>query len=554
MIHSETIAPRAVGSTICPSGLVDAATPVPQPALVQRVAHWLHTLLRVLPMLVGVGVVLAAVAAVRGVVADGDWMYSDGTQLYHVLRIRDGLPLYPDIAESPFIAFVYWPLYLVAAGFLARAADLGVDGALYVTRALSVLGTLVAAGSIASLAVLSGARRFGAFIAGGLFLTSYVVHPWAYAARADLPALGLVLFGLVVLLRIPSWWGAIAAGLITAAGFACKQTYVVGVAVAVLAMFWQRQWTRGIILGGVWTVSVGMVALVMTMVTDGKFLTNTVSSNVLPFRAETVLSHLAAYGPMSLPVLSLASVGWRGVGRAGTALGLMRLYAVVAAVAGLFALARAGSYYNHLLEITAVLAVFAGVGVDRCAATFGQLTHQTDGPRHPLLAAIIPTAALFVAVAGSGIPLLALAFKAIDPPVRSDLIRALRDAPGPVLTERDALAVVLAGKEPIGGDPLGTGLLAAQGKWDPSPLNEFVRSQTFALIALNRPVEEAPAFDTFSWWPPDTRELIQRHYRLDHRLRNHYLYVPNEQVGRTITDASVIEASVAGWNVGAGGP
>ena len=279
-------------------------------------------------------------------------------------------------------------------------------------------------------------------------------------------------------------------------------------------------------LGGTWAGCFAGTVLLAEASSGGLFLHNTVSSNVLPFRLQTMISHVTLYLPMSLPLLALAVLGLFGTVRRGSALGPMRLYLLLAAATGLVTISRAGSYYNHLLETTAVLAVFGGIGFDRCLSVLKRLTAPADMVPRPGPERWLATAALAVAVGGFGLPLLAIAVKAGDPPDRTSLIAALRAANGPVLTEKDALAVMLARKEPIGGDPLGVGLLARQGTWDPAPLNQMVDSQAFGLIALNNPADDGAAFDEFQWWPPGTRELIQQRYQLDRRQDGFYMYVP----------------------------
>jgi hypothetical protein len=534
-VQSPTQAPRSIIETaVVPERRLSlpmagpymhAAVPSPATQIyAERAARWLPRLSRLLMILLGLGTTLAIVAAARGIVAHGDWMYSDGVQLYHVLRIRDGFAPYPDFSESPFLALVYWPVYLGTAGLIARVAGLGTEAALYVTRMLAVLGTLVAAASIAGLAASCGARRLAALVASGFFLTAYVVHPWAYAARADLPGLAFVLVGFLLLMRSRSVSAAAAAGLLMALGFGCKQTFVIGVAVGTLTLLWRREWLRLVTLVGFWVATVVLIAVVMEVSSGGRFIENTVSSNLLPFRLQTMLDHVRIYVPLTLPLLLLAAAGSLGLPGRLREIRPVQLYALLATLVGLVTLARAGSYYNHLIETTALLSVLAGVGFERCLALRDRTVASTAPP--PLRAVVPVAVMLVIAVCGSGIPTLALGFKAANPPDRSHLIEVLRAQPGQVLTEKDALAVMLAGKEPVGGDPLGAGLLARQDRWNPEPLNDMVRTQAFSIIALNQPLEQSAAFDEFAWWPPETAELMQQTYVFDRRLEGHYLYVP----------------------------
>ena len=300
-----------------------AASDTPRPSAKDgRLARWLGVLLNMLGVLLAVGVLTAAVSALRSIVASGDWMYSDGALLYFVMQISAGTSPYGDYAVSPYMASPYWPLYLAAAGALTRLFSLGAEGALYLMRGLTVASTVMTAAAIARLVTLGGGRRVAGVGAAGLFLISYVVHPWAYAARPDLPGLGLVLVGLAVLLGSRGVTGALVAGLLMAAGFACKQTFVVGIALASLTLLWRREWLRLIALVGAWVAFVFGTLVATELWSGGMFLADTVSNNLLPFRLQTMLDHVTVYLQLSLPILALAALGWRGTGRPSSACGM----------------------------------------------------------------------------------------------------------------------------------------------------------------------------------------------------------------------------------------
>jgi hypothetical protein len=126
----------------------------------------------------------------------------------------------------------------------------------------------------------------------------------------------------------------------------------------------------------------------------------------------------------------------------------------------------------------------------------------------------------------SSLPALTLWIQANNVPDLSTLIEAIREQPGLVLTERDSLAVMLAGKEPIAGDPIGVTSISLGGRWNPSLLNDMVRAQAFSLIVLDKPVELGADYNGFPWWPDGTIEAIQQTYTLERRLGRYFLYVP----------------------------
>src|SRR5881227_3661336 len=122
----------------------------------ERSFDWLRAISRLIVLILAVGVAMAGVTAVRSIVANGEWTYSDGALLYHILRVRDGLPLYDDFRQAPFVMLVYWPLQVVVAGLLARLAHLDTAGTLYLARALTTAGGLLGAAAVVGIT-----RHFG---------------------------------------------------------------------------------------------------------------------------------------------------------------------------------------------------------------------------------------------------------------------------------------------------------------------------------------------------------------------------------------------------------
>jgi hypothetical protein len=522
-----TAPPRVAPSstTVQPATDVEPATRAVD-GVTARASRWLGLFLRLFVVVLGATTVLAVVAAIRNIGALGEGTYTDTVLLTAALRVRDGLPLYPDVTKPPFMFLHYGPIYPLFVGLTSRLANLDMFDTLIVARAVASLAALGAAASIAGLSRLCGASRGGAMVAAGLFLTSYVIHPWAYVARSDLPAAMFVLSGTFVLLRWPTRTGALVAGLLLAAGFECKQTYGVGVVAATLSLVWQRQWTRAVLLPLAWGASIGGIALVMSWTSDGRFLEQTIGNNVIPFSPPILMKYLAFYVPQSATLLVLAGIGLWGAlqWRVGPSIVTMRLYALLAVAAGLVSVTRMGANYNYLLEATAVIAVFSGVGFSRLWRIVGAARVAGMGPGRARSVAAALVGGLILTM--SSLPALTLWIQANNVPDLSTLIEAIREQPGLVLTERDSLAVMLAGKEPIAGDPIGVTSISLGGRWNPSLLNDMVRAQAFSLIVLDKPVELGADYNGFPWWPDGTIEAIQQTYTLERRLGRYFLYVP----------------------------
>src|SRR5690349_16621194 len=132
-----------------------------------RTTDWLRAMSRLIVLMLVVGVVVAAVAALRGIVVHGEWSYSDGVLLYHILQVRDGFALYGDFRQPPFLMLPYWPLQVIVTGLLARLAHLDTAGSLYLARAFTLGGALLGAAAVTGITRAYGARRGSAFVAAG---------------------------------------------------------------------------------------------------------------------------------------------------------------------------------------------------------------------------------------------------------------------------------------------------------------------------------------------------------------------------------------------------
>jgi hypothetical protein len=484
----------------------------------------LRATLRLYALLIVAALVLAAVAALRGIVAHGEWAYSDGVLLYHILRVRDGFALYDDFRQPPFLMLPYWPLQVIVAGLLARLAQLDTAGTLYVARGLTFAGALLGAFAVMGITRHYGARRGSALVAGGLFLTSYTMHPWTYALRFDATALGLVLAGVWVIVCRRSRTSALLAGVLMALAFCTKQSFVVVPAAMTLALLWNRRWTWAASLVVGWLLVVGPMFAYLQWSSGGWFIQHTISGNVQPLRPASLLAFLPMFVVMGAPILSLASVALVRPAHDGSRPYLLCWYGLLALGYGTLTLMRAGSDYNHLIEATAVLAMLAGLGFDRAL----DLSQVRSGRAVSSWATTYVVVALLLALAPMPALMMRLSVYARLSPDSTELIDRIRSTPGPVLTEREAFAVVMAGKEPIGGEPFGIGLLSRAGQFDPSVFNAYIDDRTFDLIVLRGPVEDVAGYFGFDWWPPGTRELIADRYRFESMLDGFYLYVPTD--------------------------
>ncbi|MDP6977484.1 MAG: glycosyltransferase family 39 protein [Myxococcota bacterium] len=147
-----------------------------------------------------------------------EWM--EGGSLQHLVRIAEGLPLYP-APSLDFVPFPYPPLYYYAA--FPLTPFFGVE--LLALRVLSVLSTLATAGLLAALVRFETGRTAIAIAAAGLFLATYL-ESGAYmdVARLDSFFVLVSLAGVVVLRTRDDLVGWLLVGLLAATATLTKQT------------------------------------------------------------------------------------------------------------------------------------------------------------------------------------------------------------------------------------------------------------------------------------------------------------------------------------------
>jgi len=501
------------------------------------------------------GIALLLAAMVRAVPLLRSHMYPDGWMLYSILRIRDGQALYTDYGQYPFILALYTPLYYTLVGMGTRFLSLDAYQALVFGRALSALATLASLWALYAIGGRLGLSRIARWVGIGVFVLSPSLHPWGYTLRPDALALALSLCGLWLGLTARKPWTLVCTALILAGAFYTKQSFVSAAVALGFAHLKRRDYPSA----AIFTLSYGALVAggcaALEISTAGLFSRNVLVSNAvtadLRYLAQLLLPAL-----LQLPLLTLAAVGGRRHWSCHVGSEPVLIYLVCSTVVCLVALTKAGSDVNYFLEPLACLALYAGRGIQNLTvAPEGRWAQRGDSraeargvpasvsPGLPALlaAVVIAGAYLFWTTYGSG-HIAWLYNPAPDEYVR-ELVEDLHDRSGQdVLLEYGALPAVLAGKTPVLADPLGIGLVAAQGRWDAAPLNRALESGTVAVVVLHegnwgqtREVAGDGTIRTmhrgYAWWPAGIEETIRAHYRPTGAIGPYRLYQPGPPDG-----------------------
>lgn len=214
-----------------------------------------------------VGALVLAGAVLRGFAYriahpfDLEWM--EGGMLAHAWRLQHGLPLYTDAGPE-------WIPYIYPPGYAALLAAVGPDYAL--GRALSIVGTLVAAAALVRLFAVRGEPAVGVVL-GACFLGLWRASGAFYdLVRPD--GVGIALFAWSVVLATERRRGMpVAAGLLLAAAFAFKHNLAAFGFPLALGLWMRDGWRPALGFGLAAAVPAGLFTLLLQLRTGGRFLT-----------------------------------------------------------------------------------------------------------------------------------------------------------------------------------------------------------------------------------------------------------------------------------------
>jgi hypothetical protein len=385
---------------------------------------------------------------------------------------------YTSNATYPYYSSNYPPLwsYLVSIPMAWVGPGLG---AARVFSTLSALGTAVVLG-LSARRMAAGSTLAG-ILAGGFFLASPYVFHTTPLARVNATALLLAVCGLW-LMEEPTRKRVALASLAFLAALFTKQTTIDAVAAGVIWLV-LRQRRLGIVAGS----SIAALALIglggLVVVTGGAFWLNVVAGNANPMDGQQLSGYLLNFALLHCVLLAMAVAEALRV-RINSP---WPLYFVTASLATL-SVAKWGAGESYFLGAIAAACVLAGSWAARhtrvtvCAALLLQLALLSHGA--------ISEALGFLPDRGPQSVLLGRAPAAADRFEAEQLVRQLRRAQGPVMSE-DASFAVAAGGAVIGNATHLRNLYQA-GLWDPSPMVADLRARRYAIVVLNAELYPEP--------------------------------------------------------------
>lgn len=425
-------------------------------------------------------------------------------ELHARILASDGT-LYFDLNRYPYTVCVYTPLFHI------------LEAGLSLTRLPALAaGRLVSFAALLGIVVLSWrllmiytADRYCAWLAALLVGSTSLLETWGTTSQVDTLAVFWSLAAFYAFSRRSLAW----AGVFAVLAFFTKQTMLASPA-AIFVLLWMERPKLALRFGAIVAASVGVLALALNFVTDGRFFADAVRANLNPWALEKLKQHalvLIGAGQMMLILAVGAKTGWRAARPLFIYLGLAT--AVFALTA-----AKVGSDTNYQIEFTILLILCACVALH--ALDFFPLSFA--GNKRWITLLQIPLAIHLVLNFRMTKNVL-LSRIAVEQEFRGELaaLRPYVDGGRLLSTDYNASIRLRGGLEV---EPMIYNMLVGSGMVDPEPLRRDLAAEKFSTILLFEDLDHPDTArdpETSTFQPAQLAE-IRRHYRLAGRVEGPY--------------------------------
>ncbi|MFB3879642.1 MAG: ArnT family glycosyltransferase [Armatimonadota bacterium] len=466
--------------------------------------------------------------------------YGEGPILQIALEVARGRPMYPPVAQPPYIIASYEPAYYLVSALGVKLFGVG----FWWGRLVSTLSVLATALFAALIVWDCTKHRLASFIAGGTVLAMPHFMVWATLMRVDAMALALATAGFWLLTRGARW----AAVPLFSLGVFTRRTTVA----AMGAAFIGEAGKRG--LGKAAKVLALQVALIVALLVGANLVTRGGMYAQLKLHTATSLGKAWSWqqlwsllwvpgnpSPLKLwPAyfaMTLIAAIWSTFHRESR---LLLLWFLLSCVIFLTS-GRIGSAHNYLMEPTAVGAMMFGVMYGVMSGAVGRGVRAGPecgrgepraGPRVLLMLLAGALAAQMVWTTQHLPETLSILQPRVDARASQRIIELARQTDGPALVEDTGLSL-LAGKEPP-LMPFEFTMMARARALDPEPVYRVVREGRYPLIVLRfnpfDPLEVKLHRPGTDWkggrWPDGIIAGVQARYRLAEETGPYFVFTP----------------------------
>ncbi|MBI3756922.1 MAG: hypothetical protein HY267_02995 [Deltaproteobacteria bacterium] len=322
---------------------------------------------RLLLLLTGSAAVVFLGEVTRFLPVTGDNMYPEAANIVVAQRWAQGLPLYSDFRQAPYLLSGFPPLWY---GLLALATKAGLSH----IDALTLFGRILSVGSLLFVVALAvgwnlkqGYTAASSLLAAALYLACPILMPWAVTARPDFPTLVFCFLGVFLIAFRSNNAGIIMAAVCTALAFLMKQSSIAAPTAIGFWLLWSRRWWDVVLFSFVWALLVGVTCGYFEITSHGLLSLNISGHHFgaasLSHAHETFTHVVKAEGhEFSILLLTLGIVG--GIACWAEPRGrLLNLYALTSLGFAVLGSTVAGGNVNYYIEPAFVWATLAPAGV-----------------------------------------------------------------------------------------------------------------------------------------------------------------------------------------------
>ncbi len=448
--------------------------------------------------------------------------YGESPLVDQAVRLASGQGIYrSSLLSPPYTISNYPPLYPLSMAPFVKLFGPN----FWAGRLISVASTLASAAFLALIVYTHSQDRLAAIVTGLVFLSIPYVVGWSVLARVDMLALALSTAGLYVVARWPVTWqarrsasrrllGLIGASLLLVAAAYTRQSY--GLAAPLAAFVWLlvQDWRQALKLAGlVGGLGLGLF-LVLNLVTGGGFFYNVVTANINEFGMERLQWHLRDLWQTAYLLLIIGSVSlFITPGRVKT-WSLLIPYLVGSCLSAA-TIGKIGSNVNYLLELSAALALAAGVVL--------AWTRQRPWLRILMLLLLVLQVGQLMRATLEG-PVESVKWRLYPGKELEDLEWIVQTADGPVLAD-EFMGLLTLQDRLLYIQPFEVTQLANAGLWDQADLLAGIRNREFPLILIHH-FMDWPVYK--ERWTPEMLSAIVENYVATDSLASTVVFRPRD--------------------------
>jgi len=439
--------------------------------------------------------------------------YGEGILLNQAKLFAQGIDIYRDISNYPYLVGMYTPIYSLLSAFFVKLFGISFS----IGRAISILSAIL----IGFLIYKSNRGKTGRHIAlfsSLIFFTSPYINTWTCLFRVDTLGLLFSLTGLYVVYKHEDNKKVYIAVPFLLLSVYTKQSFIAAPVASFVYLF-LRDKKRGLAFIGLFGSVAMILFLIINYVTDGEFFLHAVAYNAYPFSKrmailryrDMISSHTILFGFASAYTINALSKKERN---------LFVIYFIISALIAL-TVGKTGAVINYFLETVAASCILTG-------ALWDGLRSRID--RESLSNNLVIVLLLLQLVLFFQLPRTYWWRLGPDKTAAMNNFNKIssyvKEASDNILSQ-NATFIVLNDKTYL-FQPYEFSVLQRQGLWDQSRFVNDLKAEKFSLILLYFNVNDAASYQNHKpFFTDEMMDAMRQSYYVVDKIGGTYIYMPD---------------------------